>query len=54
MQGDKASKGFVTTTSDFAPMIKADPFLKEYIPARLELINGEQLLANLRVLASRR
>jgi hypothetical protein len=27
MQGDKASKGFLTTTSDFAPKIKDNPFI---------------------------
>jgi restriction system protein len=54
MQGDRASKGFVTTTSDFAPRIKDDPFIAEFIPARLELINGEKLLANLKALATRR
>src|SRR5438874_10047171 len=41
MQGDKASKGFLTTTSDFAPKIKDNPFIAEFIPSRLELINGE-------------
>jgi restriction system protein len=51
MQGDKASKGFLTTTSDFAPRIKDNPFIAEFIPSRLELINGKRLLENLAELA---
>lgn len=38
-----ATKGIVTTTSDFAPMIQEDPFIKPLIPFRLELVNGERL-----------
>jgi restriction system protein len=44
LQGDGASKGFLTTTSDFAPRLKDDPFISLVIPTRLELINGEELL----------
>jgi restriction system protein len=51
MQGDKSSKGFLTTTSDFAPRIKDNPFIMEFIPTRLELINGKMLLTNLEQLA---
>jgi restriction system protein len=51
MQGDKSSKGFLTTTSDFAPRIKDNPFITEFIPARLQLINGKMLLTNLEQLA---
>jgi restriction system protein len=40
---DGASKGFVTTTSDFAPMIKTDPLIWPLMPARLGLINGVEL-----------
>ena len=44
--GDQnASKGIVTTTSDFAPGIKSDPYLSPLVPFRLELMNG-QLLRN--------
>ena len=43
LQGDGASKGFLTTTSDFAPKIKDDPLITPFIPARLELINGSSL-----------
>ena len=45
-----ASKGVVSTTSDFAPMIKDDPFIKPHVPNRLELINGTQLIARLKSL----
>ncbi len=47
LQGDGASKGFLTTTSDFAPKIKDDPLITPFIPARLELINGSSLLKRL-------
>jgi restriction system protein len=46
-----ASKGIVTTTSDFAPRIRDDADLVRAMPTRLELINGPQLqtlLADLR------
>ena len=50
---DTASKGFVTTTSDFAPGVAADPLIRPLIPSRLELINGEKLLARLAELSRR-
>jgi restriction system protein len=53
LPGDGASKGFLTTTSDFAPGIKKDPFIVPFIPSRLELINGAKLLARLQQLAER-
>ena len=37
------SKGFVTTTSDFAPSIATNPKIRQFIPHRLELRNGEKL-----------
>jgi restriction system protein len=43
----KATKGIVTTTSDFAPKIKDDPSIAPHMPFRLELINGDQLLGRL-------
>ena len=49
---DGASKGFLTTTSDFAPRIKEDPLITPHIPARLELINGPTLIQRLKELAS--
>ena len=38
-----ASKAILTTTSDFAPRIKSDPFIAPFLPTRLELVNGEEL-----------
>ncbi len=46
-----ASKGILATTSDFAPGIVTDPFIAPFLPARLELMNGQRLqswLAELR------
>lgn len=51
LQRDGASKGFITTTSDFAPRIKDDPLLIPFMPSRLELINGTMLLKRLQELA---
>jgi restriction system protein len=53
LQGDKASKGFLTTTSDFAPKLRDDILLKPFMPAQLELINGKMLLARLEELAKK-
>jgi restriction system protein len=48
LQADQnATKGIVTTTSDFAPKIREDKFIIPFMPYRLELINGEQLLNQL-------
>jgi restriction system protein len=46
-----ATKGLVTTTSDFAPRIQDDPFIKPHIPYRLQLINGSELVKRLSALA---
>ena len=54
LQGDRASKGFLTTTSDFAPKIEEDPLIIPFIPARLELINGDKLLKRLYELSTRK
>jgi restriction system protein len=41
MSGEQnTSKGIVTTTSDFPPKISDDPFIKPFLPTRLELVNG--------------
>lgn len=48
---DGAAKGFLSTTSDFAPKIKSDPLLQKVIPSRIQLINGSQLFARLEELA---
>ncbi|MDB5314057.1 MAG: hypothetical protein JWO38_8259 [Gemmataceae bacterium] len=42
-----ASKGVVTTTSDFAPKIETDGLLAPLIPTRLELVNGVELARRL-------
>jgi len=47
LQGDGASKGFLTTTSDFAPLLRQDPLIVPFIPSRLELIDGKTLLVRL-------
>ena len=54
LQGDNASKGFLTTTSDFAPKIKDDPLILPFIPSRLELINGSILLKRLEELSGKK
>jgi restriction system protein len=44
LSGDhSASKGIITTTSDFAPRIRTDPFIAPFLPTRLELVNGLEL-----------
>jgi restriction system protein len=44
---DGAAKGFLSTTSDFAPKITSDPLITPLIPQRLELINGKKLIERL-------
>lgn len=39
----RASKGILSTTSDFAPTLKTDPFMAPLMPYRLELMNGRDL-----------
>lgn len=52
LSGDpRASKGIITTTSDFAPGIVKDPYIRPFIPYRLELMNGEKLQRWLQELA---
>ncbi len=50
---DGASKGFVTTTSGFAPLLAKDPLIAPWIPSRLGLIGGDELVARLRELSIR-
>lgn len=38
-----ASKGIITTTSGFAPKIATDPFIRPFLPTRLELLDGPKL-----------
>jgi restriction system protein len=40
----KATKGIVSTTWEFAPRIEEDPFIKPHMPYRLELVNGDGLI----------
>lgn len=48
LQADRsASKGLVTTTSAFAPRIETDPFLAPFMPYRLELVDGKELVRRL-------
>lgn len=48
LQSDhSATNAVLTTTSDFAPKVKDDPFIKPYLPNRLQLINGADLVARL-------
>jgi restriction system protein len=54
LHGDGASKGFLTTTSDFAPRLRKDPLIIPLIPSRLGLIDGKALLARLEELASKK
>jgi len=44
MSGEQdVSKAIITTTSDFPPRVGEDPFIKPFLPTRLELINGAKL-----------
>lgn len=47
------SKGVMTTTSSFAPRVVEDPFLKPYMPFRLELKDRNQLFPWLGALADK-
>ncbi len=52
LQADQnATKGIVTTTSDFAPRIVEDKFIKPFLPYPIELVNGVRLLQHLVELA---
>ena len=50
---DFATKGIVTTTSEFAPGVWTDPLIAPNIPSRLELVSGTELLAKLQAAATR-
>lgn len=47
----RANKGVVTTTSDFAPRIRQDPSIAPFLPTRIELVNGTELVERLEALA---
>jgi restriction system protein len=44
----QASKGIVSTTWEFAPMIWDNPHITQYIPHRLELVDGKALVKRLK------
>src|SRR5579859_2292435 len=46
-----ATKGIITTTSEFAPGVYTDPFIAPTIPYRLELMDGNRLQQWLRELS---
>lgn len=51
LSGDRnASKGMVTTTARFAPRIESDPGIAPFVPYRLELVDGDDLLRRLKSL----
>jgi restriction system protein len=50
----KASKGIITTTSTFAPGVAEDELLQPFMPYRLELKSGPELLKWLEELARRK
>jgi restriction system protein len=47
LSDSRASKGVVTTTSDFAPGIFKNDDIKRHMPYKLELVNGKELLKRL-------
>jgi restriction system protein len=49
----KASKGIITTTSDFAPGVYADPDIQRLTPSRLELRPGLKLIEWLAAIANK-
>lgn len=44
----QASKGIVSTTWEFAPMIWDNPQITQYVPHRLELVDGKALVERLK------
>lgn len=53
LSDQKATKGVVSTTWEFAPKIAEDMFIKPHVPYRLELVNGTALVARLNKYANR-
>ena len=44
MSGERdVSKGIISTTSGFPPLVEKDPFIAPFMPTRLELMDGEKL-----------
>lgn len=54
LTADGASKGFLTTTSTFAPRLRTDRLLAPFMPSRLELVDGKMLMTRLSALAKTR
>lgn len=54
LTADGSSKGFLTTTSRFAPKLATDRLLMPFFPARLELVDGKMLMIRLRTLSNMR
>jgi restriction system protein len=52
VNAERATKGMIVTTSDFAPRILEAPGLQNEVPYRLELMNGAQLQVWLKQLTS--
>jgi restriction system protein len=44
----QASKGILSTTWEFAPMIWQNPHIMQYVPHRLELVDGKALVERLK------
>lgn len=47
LYGEPATKGVLTTTSDFAPELMTDPIIAPFVPHRIQLVNGTELLKRL-------
>jgi restriction system protein len=47
LEAERATKALVSTTSDFAPRIPTDPLIARFIPDRMQLLNGPDLLTKL-------
>ncbi|MGH7900778.1 MAG: restriction endonuclease [Thermodesulfobacteriota bacterium] len=43
LHGENTNKAIVTTTSRFSPLIMKDPAIKDHVPYRLELRDGDML-----------
>lgn len=52
LDADRASKGYITTTSDFPPNLMKDPLIAPRIGTTLELINYSKLVDRLEGLAN--
>lgn len=48
-----SSKGVITTTSDFQPTIRSSPEFEKFMPHRIELKNGKELLQWLREITAK-